>query len=105
MQRAVEHFWRLLPAVRRTERRRELFFTSLLGLVSAAQTAGLAGSEALFLSERSAHRLPLAFLIAAVAAMLGSGLYVAAVGAVRNDALFTHMLFVSGVTLLGVPSR
>jgi cyclic nucleotide-binding protein len=102
MPRAFEHFWRLLPAVRRAERAPALFFTTLLALVTAAQTVGLAGSEALFLARLSAQRLPLAFVIAAVAAMLGSALYAAVVGAVRNDSLFAGMLFASGLTLLGV---
>jgi HEAT repeat protein len=102
MPRGSEHFWRLLPAVRRSERRRALFFTGLLALVTAAQTAGLAGSEALFLSELSALRLPLAFVIAAITAMMASGIYAAVVGVARNDALFAQMLIGSGVALLGV---
>src|SRR5262245_53942947 len=102
MPRSFEHFWRLLPAVRRSERSRALFFIGLLTLVTAAQTAGLAGSEALFLAELSARQLPLAFLIAAVAAMLGSGVYAALVGSARNDVLFAGMLLGSGAMLLGV---
>jgi hypothetical protein len=103
MPRLIEYFWRFLPAVRRTERARALFFTGLLALVTAAQTVGLAGSEALFLARLSAQRLPLAFVCAAIAAMLGSGIYAMAVGAARNDALFARMLLGSGVVLLGVP--
>ncbi|MGH7337247.1 MAG: hypothetical protein ACREI7_06705, partial [Myxococcota bacterium] len=102
MPHPFEYFWRLLPAVRRTERSRALFFIALLTLVTAAQTVGLAGSEALFLSELSALRLPLAFLVAAIAAMVASGMYAAVVGAFRNDALFAQMLLVSGVLLVGV---
>src|SRR4029453_15111700 len=86
MLRRFEHFWRLLPAVRRAERERALFFTGLLAIVTAAQTAGLAGSGGLFLAGLSPARLPLAFLIAAIAAMVGSGVYAAVVGASRNDA-------------------
>src|SRR4029453_18199347 len=103
MPRRFEHFWRLLPAVRRTERSRALFFTGLLALVMAAQTVGLAGSEALFLSALSAQQLPLAFLIAAIAAMSGSAIYAAVVGVARNDALFAQMLLGAGLTLASVP--
>src|SRR5262245_11648867 len=101
MPRAFEHFWRLLPAVRRNERSRALFFIALLTLVTAAQTAGLAGSEALFLAKLSALQLPLAFLFAAVAAMVGSGIYAALVGAARNDVMFAVMLLGAGLSLLG----
>ena len=38
--RWTEHLWRILPAVRRHERARALFFTGLLTLVTAAQTVG-----------------------------------------------------------------
>lgn len=103
MPHRFEHFWRLLPAVRRTERSRALFFIGLLALVTAAQTVGLAGSEALFLSELSAQRLPLAFLVAAIAAMSGSAIYAAVVGFARNDALFAQMLLGAGITLISVP--
>ncbi len=103
MPRPAEHFWRILPAVRRTERARAVFFIGLLTLVTAAQTVGLAGSEALFLTQLSAQRLPIAFLIAAIAAMSGSAIYAAVVGAVRNDTLFTQMLLGAGVALACVP--
>jgi hypothetical protein len=103
MPRLIEHFWRILPAVRRTERGRALFFIGLLALVTAAQTVGLAGSEALFLARLSAHSLPLAFVCAALAAVLGSGVYAVAVGRTRNDSLFAWMLFGSGFLLLIVP--
>jgi hypothetical protein len=102
MPHVFEHFWRLLPAVRRAERAPALFFTTLLALVTAAQTVGLAGSEALFLARLSAQQLPLAFVIAAIAAMIGSAFYALVVGAVRNDTLFAAMLFASGLLLLGV---
>ena len=103
MSRLIEYFWRFLPAVRRTERGRALFFTGLLLLVNAAQTVGLAGSEALFLSELSARRLPLAFVIAALVAVFGSGLYAARVGSARNDVLFAQMLLGAGVILAVFP--
>ena len=103
MPRPIEHFWRILPAVRRSERGRALFFIGLLAVVTAAQTVGLAGSEALFLARLSAQSLPLAFVCAALAAMLGSGIYAVAVGRTRNDSLFAWMLFGSGALLLIVP--
>jgi HEAT repeat protein len=103
MPRRSEQFWRLLPAVRRTERSRALFFIGLLALVMAAQTVGLAGSEALFLSELSAQQLPLAFLIAAIVAMSSSAIYAAVVGFARNDTLFAQMLLGAGLTLISVP--
>jgi hypothetical protein len=103
MPRPIEYFWRILPAVRRTERARSVFFTGLLALVTAAQTVGLAGSEALFLAQLSAQRLPLAFVIAALTAMLGSGIYAVVVGSARNDSLFALMLLGPGLVLLGVP--
>lgn len=103
MPRPIESLWRILPAVRRAERGRALFFIGLLALVTAAQTVGLAGSEALFLADLSAHGLPLAFVCAALAAVLGSGLYSVAVGRTRNDSLFAWMLFGAGAALLVVP--
>jgi HEAT repeat protein len=99
----TEHMWRILPAVRRHERSRALFFTGLLTLVTAAQTVGLAGSEALFLAELSAQRLPLAFVIASLVTVFGSVLYAARVGVVRNDGLFVQMLLGAGVALIAVP--
>ena len=103
MPRPIEHFWRILPAVRRTERERALFFIGLLALVTAAQTVGLAGTEALFLARLSARSLPLAFVCAATAAVLGSAIYAVAVGLTRNDSLFAWMLLGPGVLLLVVP--
>jgi Cyclic nucleotide-binding domain/HEAT repeats len=103
MPRPIEHFWRILPAVRRAERGRALFFIGLLALVTAAQTVGLAGSEALFLARLSAQKLPLAFVSAALAAVVGSGIYAIAVGRVRNDSLFAGMLIGWGLLLALVP--
>jgi hypothetical protein len=103
MMRIGEQFWRILPAVRRGERPRALFFTGLLTLVSAAQTSGLAGSEALFLTGLSAAHLPLAFVIASLVTVVGSMLYAARVGVARNDTLFAQMLLGAGVALAAVP--
>jgi AAA family ATP:ADP antiporter len=101
--RVTEHLWRILPAVRRHERTRALFFTGLLTLVTAAQTVGLAGSEAIFLAELSAQALPLAFVIASLVTVFGSVLYAARVGAARNDTLFVQMLVGAGLALIAVP--
>lgn len=100
MARVVEGFWAMLPAVRRRERSRTLFFAALLLLVTAAQTAGLAGSEALFLATLSAARLPGAFVAASLLTVLGSLAYAAFVGRVRNDVVFAWMLGTSGLGLV-----
>jgi HEAT repeat protein len=95
-----EFFWRLLPDVRGGERSRFLFFASLFTLITLAQTVGLAGSEALFLAEFGAARLPPTFIAAAVTTVLISLLYAVRVGEVRNDLLYIHMLLFAGVVLL-----
>jgi HEAT repeat protein len=99
MRRISEAFWRLLPAVRRSERRRAVFFVLLLTLLSAAQTLGLAGSEALLLARLGAAALPGAFVAAALLTVAGSLLYAWRVGAVRNDRLFVWMLAGSALAL------
>ncbi len=58
MRGHAEIFWRLVTAVRPAERSRTLFFTALLTLISAAQTMGLVGSEALLLARIGSDRLP-----------------------------------------------
>src|SRR5688572_5058974 len=103
MARVIDHFWRLLPAVRRSERSRAVFFTGLLTLLTSAQTVGLAGSEALFLAELSARPLPQAFVIASLVTVLGSTLYAVGVSSARNDTIFAQMLLGAGVVLVGVP--
>jgi hypothetical protein len=100
MLRLVEVFWRLLPAVRTSERSRSLFFTALLTLVSAAQTLGLAGSEALLLARLGTERLPEIFVGASLATVLGTMLYAARVGETRNDLLFFQMLVASALGLV-----
>jgi HEAT repeat protein len=99
MHRVSELFWRLLPAVRRSERSRAVFFAGLMTLLSAAQTLGLAGSEALLLANLGAERLPEAFIVAALVAVAGSLLYAWGVGAARNDRLFGWMLVGSALLL------
>jgi ATP/ADP translocase len=94
-----EIVWRLLPAVRPAERSRVVFFTALLTLISAAQTLGLAGSEALLLAEIGAGRLPEIFIAASLVTVLGSVVYAARVGHSRNDRLLARMLVGAAVAL------
>ena len=68
-------FWRLMPSVRATERDRFLFFFQLSALLPLAQTLGLAGSEALFLERVGPADLPMVFVIAPIATVLGCGSY------------------------------
>jgi HEAT repeat protein len=101
MSRPGELLWRMLPAVRSGERSRTLFFAGLLTAISAAQTMGLAGSEALLLAEFGAERLPETFIAASLVTVLGSILYAARVGSARNDEFFGQML-IAAALLLGV---
>ena len=94
-----ELFWRQLPGVRTRERSRFLFFAGLATLISLAQTLGLAGSEALFLGHYGAAKLPQTFIAAALVTVLGSMMYAARVGAVRNDRLFIQMLSGAAIAL------
>jgi HEAT repeat protein len=96
-----EPLWQLLPAVRRDERSRAVFFTGLFTLISAAQTLGLAGSEALLLAELGAGWLPQTFIAASLLTVLGSMIYATRVGENRNDDLFVRML-AAAAALLGV---
>ncbi len=97
MAATSEALWRLLPDVRAHERRRFLFFASLSGLVSMAQTLGLVGAESLFLARFGAERLPEPFIAASLLTVAGSIAYAAVVGNTRNDDLFVAMLL--GVVL------
>lgn len=99
MGRLGEMLWRLLPAVRTSERSQALFFTALLTLISAAQTMGLAGSEALLLARIGAERLPEIFIAASLLTVFGSMVYGARVGQARNDDLLIQMLVGSAVLL------
>ena len=94
-------FWRLLPNLRSHERSRFLFFAALATLGSMAQTVGLVGSEALFLSRFGAEALPEAFIGASLLTVLGTFVYATWVGEVRNDRLFIQMLIGISVLLLG----
>ena len=95
----AERLWRTLPDVRARERPRFLFFAGLATVVSLAQTIGLAGSEALFLAEFGAGRLPLTFVGAALFTVAGSMAYAMRVGSARNDDLFVQMLTGAGIVL------
>jgi HEAT repeat protein len=99
MTAQTEVFWRQLPGVRTRERSRFLFFAGLATLISLAQTLGLAGSEALFLGHYGAAKLPQTFIAAAVVTVLGSMIYAARVGVVRNDGLFVQMLAGAAIAL------
>ncbi len=87
----TESLWQLVPDVRSSERSPFLFFAGLLALVSAAQTVGLVGSEALFLVRFGAPRLPQVFIAASSVTVLGTFAYAFVVGRARNDRLFLYM--------------
>ncbi len=78
-------FWRLVPGVRPTERRRFGFFFAISALISLAQTLGLVGSEALFLSRFGVELLPHVFIAASLVTVVGMLIYAALVASVRND--------------------
>jgi HEAT repeat protein len=88
--------------VRTGERTRFLFFAGLFTLINVAQTVGLAGSEALLLGKLGAQALPVTFIVASLATVLGSFLYAVAVGQLRNDDLFAAMLALSALLLGGL---
>lgn len=92
-------FWRLMPSVRAPEQDRFLFFFQLSAFLTLAQTLGLAGSEALFLERVGPSALPLAFVLAPIATVLGCLGYAAIVGRIRNDVLFCGLLASASVAL------
>jgi len=94
--------WRLLPDVRERERPRFVFFFLLFVLLAAAEAVGLAASDSLFLARVGIAGLPLAFVGAAVAALVASLAYGALVDVHRNDALFVALLLVGALALGGV---
>jgi HEAT repeat protein/ATP/ADP translocase len=100
MSDQTEAFWRQLPGVRTLERSRFLFFAGLATIISLAQTLGLTGAEALFLAHYGAAGLPRTFVAAALVTVLGSMVYAARVGVVRNDGLFTRMLGGAAIILV-----
>ncbi len=93
--------WRALPGVRPGERGRFLFFAGLSGILSAALTLGLAGSEALFLARVGADALPRAFVLAAFTTVGASLAYAVVVGRARNDVVFLWMLLTGALALAG----
>ena len=101
MSDGVEGIWRLLPAVRPTERSRFAFFFVVSALISLSQTLGLAGSEALFLARFGVEYLPHVFIAASVVTVVGMLLYASLVGSVRNDKLLTHILWIAALVLGG----
>ncbi len=95
-----ELLWRgPLHDVRVEERSRFLFFAGLATLVGIAQTLGLTGAEALFMSEYGTEWLAETIIGSSVATVLGSFAYAAVVGDARNDTLFIQMLL-GAATLL-----
>jgi HEAT repeat protein len=86
--------------VRPRERERFLFFAALAALITAAQTVGLVGSDALFLSELGPEALPATFILASAVSVTGSLAYALVVGRVRNDLLFVVILVGTAVFLL-----
>lgn len=96
----AEQLWRILPAVRRRERARFVFFLSLSGLIQLALTMGIAGSEALFLARVGVEWLPHTFVLASAVAVAGSLLYAAGVDRARNDDYFISMLLGSAFLLI-----
>ncbi len=92
--------WQFLPGVRERERSRFLFFGTLFGLIQVAQTLGLAGSEALFLSRVGLSHLPMAFILASALTVAGSLLYALGVDERRNDVYFAQMLAGAGLLLI-----
>ena len=91
--------WRLFPAVREAERPRFVFFFTLATLITLAQTLGLAGAEALFLARIGVEFLPHTFILAAAGSVVGLLLYATVVGAVRNNLLFSRMLWLAALAL------
>jgi hypothetical protein len=90
----TELFWHLLGDVRADERSRFLFFAALFTLITLAQTLGLAGTEAIFLSTLGAGSLPKTFIIASLGTVAASVVYAWRVGEVRNDLILFRMILV-----------
>lgn len=98
----AEALWKLLSAVRRRERGRFLFFAGIYALLTLSQTLGLVASEALFLAELGAKKLPETFILASAVTVAGMFGYAAIVGRTRNDRLFIAMLLISALGLAGL---
>lgn len=83
---------RLFPQVRSPEWPRFQFFLALSLLLTLAQTIGLVLSESLLLARYGPGSLPLSFLLAALATMLGSLVYALGVERAKNDLYFIRLL-------------
>jgi HEAT repeat protein len=92
--------WRAFPEVRPLERERFLFFAALSGLITLAQTVGLAGSDALFLAELGTEALPATFILASAVSVTGCLAYALVVGQIRNDRLYVAILAGAAALLL-----
>ncbi|MEB2344305.1 MAG: cyclic nucleotide-binding domain-containing protein [Deltaproteobacteria bacterium] len=97
----MEAPWRLVPAVRRAERERFAWFAAFGGLLTLAQTMGLAGAEALFLARLGAARLPATFVLASAVTVGASLLYALRVGRARNDRVLAELAFAAALGVGG----
>ncbi|MFP8881678.1 MAG: hypothetical protein VCE43_20565 [Myxococcota bacterium] len=96
-----EWLWRgPLHDVRVEERSRFMFFAGLAALIGIAQTLGLTGAEALFMSEYGTRLLAATIIGSSVATIAASFSYAARVGNARNDTLFIQMLIGAGTLLV-----
>jgi HEAT repeat protein len=68
-------------------------------LIALGQTLGLAGAEALFLTRYGVEYLPQTFVFGSVVAILGLLLYAGLVGSIRNDKMFSSMLWIASAML------
>jgi HEAT repeat protein len=93
--------WRLAPGVRASERGRFAWFAALGGLLTLAQTVGLAGAEALFLARLGAGRLPETFVLASAATVGASLLYAVRVGRARNDRVLAELAVLAALLVTG----
>ncbi|HSJ95846.1 MAG TPA: hypothetical protein VLC53_02165, partial [Myxococcota bacterium] len=93
--------WRLLPGVRAGERERLAWFAALGGLLTLAQTVGLAGAEALFLARLGAERLPETFVLASATTVGASLLYALRVGRARNDRVLAELALLAAAAVAG----
>ena len=100
-ERSESSLWRLFPTVRSSERGRFLFFFAISALISAGQTIGLTGTEALYLVRIGPANLPVAFTLASLVTVAGSLVYAYWVGRLHNDRFFVFLLGGSALVLGG----
>ena len=97
----ISSFWlRAFPQVRRNEAERFGFFLLLSLLLNLAQTVGLITSETLFLAHYGPSQLPLSFIVAAVATVVGSLGYALGVNSAKNDRYFIWLLAIQAALVL-----